>query len=204
MRGNQIGMYCICESCETTFRVCYSRAVLREPRFCSHRCQGDVMVGLKSAAWRGRPAIDGNYRSHQGKMLHIQAAEKAYGGPLPPEAVVHHVDEDGANFRNDNLLICPDRAYHNLIHARLDVVKLGGDPNVVKWCGTCKGLVLRTLFYSCKDSGDGLRSECKPCGLKRGAQWSRAKRRRMKFVDATKLDANNPRAEIELRELAPQ
>ncbi len=198
MRGNQIGMYCICENCEKVFRVCHSQAVHREPKFCSKPCQGDVMTGAKSSAWKGGINKNGKYRSFRGKMLHIEVAEKAYGGPLPIGAVVHHVDEDGSNFRNDNLAIFPDRAYHNLIHARLDVVKLGGDPNLVKWCGTCKGLVDRNLFYSCKASGDGLRSECKPCGLKRGARWSREKRRR------TKVDALHPRAEIELRELAPQ
>ncbi len=37
------------------------------------------------------------------------------------------------------------------------------------------------------------------CGVISNDRWIR-----MKFVDATKLDANNPRAEIELRELAPQ
>lgn len=48
---------------------------------------------------------------------HILIAEKALGHYLPEGAVVHHVTED----RTDNhgpfkLVICPDQAYHLLIH----------------------------------------------------------------------------------------
>lgn len=51
------------------------------------------------------------------KYEHIVIAEKAYGGPLPKGAVVHHVTEDKAdNHGPFKLVICPNQAYHYLIH----------------------------------------------------------------------------------------
>lgn len=49
---------------------------------------------------------------------HIAIAEKAMGRPLPPKAEVHHVDGDKANNAPTNLVVCPDRAYHMLLHLR--------------------------------------------------------------------------------------
>ena len=51
---------------------------------------------------------------------HIHKAEKALGKPLPKGAVVHHMN----CIRHDNetpfnLVICPDQAYHLLLHRRM-------------------------------------------------------------------------------------
>lgn len=53
-----------------------------------------------------------------GKMTyeHIDIAEKALGHPLPKDAVVHHVNLIPHDNRPENLVICPGREYHNLIH----------------------------------------------------------------------------------------
>lgn len=51
---------------------------------------------------------------------HIYKAEKALGRSLPEGAVVHHMNN--IPFDNDtpyNLVICPDQAYHMLIHKRM-------------------------------------------------------------------------------------
>jgi hypothetical protein len=71
------------------------------------------------------------------KFDHVRIAEKALGRPLPREAVVHHADEDRSNNANSNLVICPNRAYHNLLHRRLDALKACGDPNKRR-CEVCK------------------------------------------------------------------
>jgi hypothetical protein len=50
---------------------------------------------------------------------HILIAEKALGRSMPTGAIVHHWDEDRSNNSPSNLLICPDIAYHKIIHLRM-------------------------------------------------------------------------------------
>lgn len=51
--------------------------------------------------------------------------------------MVHHMDEDPTNNEPGNLVICPDEAYHNLIHMRTEAWKACGNPNYLK-CYVCK------------------------------------------------------------------
>ena len=59
--------------------------------------------------------------THRGRTRyeHILIAEKAFGGPLPQGAEVHHVNEIKTDNRNQNLVICENNAYHKLLHARM-------------------------------------------------------------------------------------
>lgn len=68
--------------------------------------------------------VDGRRR-----MQHVIVAEKALGKPLPPGAVVHHVDRNRQNNDPSNLVVCPDQAYHKLIHLREDAMRACGNPN---------------------------------------------------------------------------
>ena len=52
------------------------------------------------------------------KLAHVDVAEKALGKPLPNGAEVHHIDENPSNNAPSNLVICPDVAYHKLLHQR--------------------------------------------------------------------------------------
>jgi hypothetical protein len=70
-------------------------------------------------------------------FVHVLAAEKALGKPLPPGAVVHHSNENRLDNRNSNLVICPNRAYHLLLHQRMNAKKACGNPNWLK-CWICK------------------------------------------------------------------
>ncbi len=96
-------------------------------------------------------------------LEHIVVAEKALGKPLPPMASVHHINEDRGDCRNQNLVICQDEAYHRMIHARMNIVKAGGNPDRDKVCGRCKRPVPRTDFNKCAARGDGLHDYCKAC-----------------------------------------
>ena len=71
------------------------------------------------------------------KLMHIVIAEMAIKKPLPPKAVVHHVDGDKRNNWPFNLVICQDQRYHKLLHQRQAALEACGDANKLKckFCG---------------------------------------------------------------------
>lgn len=99
---------------------------------------------------------------------HIHLAEKAIGKPLPPKAEVHHVDCDGLNNSPGNLVICPDHAYHALLHKRQRALDACGNANFLK-CHICRQYGDPIGMYIRKDGkgqwhrkcGNTLRSERK-------------------------------------------
>jgi hypothetical protein len=74
----------------------------------------------------------------QGYVLeHVAVAEAALGGPLPPRAVVHHINRNREDNSRGNLVVCQDHAYHMLIHRRERALDACGNPNwrKCKHCG---------------------------------------------------------------------
>ena len=47
---------------------------------------------------------------------------------------------DGSKNEHAPLVICPNSAYHNMLHARLRIVKAGGHPDKDRICCMCKTL----------------------------------------------------------------
>lgn len=83
---------------------------------------------VRAPAGAGRQNA-GGYKMiwYNGKLQyeHIVAAEKALGKPLPKGAVVHHMNRDKQdNFSYGNLVVCPDQAYHMMIHQRMAALEL--------------------------------------------------------------------------------
>jgi hypothetical protein len=68
---------------------------------------------------------------------HTMLAEKAIGHALPPGAEVHHVNGDRADNNPSNLVVCPNHAYHLLLHVRQRAMDASGDPEKRRCC-ICK------------------------------------------------------------------
>ena len=86
------------------------------------------------------PEGNGYYKvRHNGKQVreHVAVAEKALGRKLPTGALVHHMDLDKSNNAPMNLVICPNDAYHLLLHRRTRALNECGNANFLK-CWICK------------------------------------------------------------------
>lgn len=79
------------------------------------------------------------YAMHDGRFVAnaVKVVETTLGKRLPIGAVVHHADGNCANDAKGNLVVCPSKAYHNLIHARMAAFDACGNANWMP-CGICK------------------------------------------------------------------
>ncbi len=134
---------------------------------CACGC-GELTTGM----YRPKHRPIKHYRTvADGRRLHRVRAEKAFGRPLPPYAVVHHVD--GTISEYSQLVICQDQAYHAVLHARMRVQKRGGNPDEQMYCGVCRSLKPINEMSIC----GGKRTErCKACTAVNASRCYRAKR----------------------------
>lgn len=93
-----------------------------------------IKIKGKRISHDGYISINANGRLVQ---EHVAIATKALGRPLPAAAIVHHADGNTLNNANDNLVICPNQAYHYLLHRRMHALDACGNPDWVK-CKYCK------------------------------------------------------------------
>lgn len=128
--------------------------------------RGGVQVTIRGYVRRqmhGHPRADVNGYV----MEHVLIAEKALGKPLEEKHPVHHFNEIKSDNANSNLVICEDKPYHRLLHARQRVKQRGGDPDLQKICCHCQTLKLKREFNTNRGLFDGLAADCRACRQER-------------------------------------
>lgn len=101
---------------------------------------------------------------------HVRVVASALGRPLCGTEEVHHVDENKSNNANSNLVLCPDRAYHMLLHRRLRAYKAVGDPNA-RLCKYCKRYDLPQNLK--------IYAQTQPHHIECNRSWQRSQRRKL-------------------------
>lgn len=109
---------------------------------------------------------------------HTLIAARALGKPLPPGAQVHHVDGNKRNNAPNNLVICQDASYHQLLHERAKTIGAGGDPNTQRLCVGCSALRLISEFGRRGRDIPRRRSRCRSCMAKAANRRYHARKRR--------------------------
>lgn len=115
----------------------------------------ETVGGIDSGGYRRAKRANGDETRE-----HVLVAERAFGKRLPPGVEVHHVDGDRAHNINRNLVICQDKAFHRLLHARTRIVRAGGNPNTDRICCECKRLQRQDEFC-------GAGNQCRACNAER-------------------------------------
>ncbi len=104
------------------------------------------MGKIHGNAWKGGRYIDQDgyvcirvegYRKNGYAYEHLIVAEEVYGNRLPQKVVIHHIDENRSNNKNNNLVICENLTYHLFLHRRMKAISACGHADWRKcvFCG---------------------------------------------------------------------
>lgn len=117
---------------------------------------------------------EGHPRAILGRVLeHIIVAERVIGHLLPVGVTVHHVNEDKTDNRPGNLAVLQSQSEHVALHARLRVLRAGGNPWTDRLCCYCHIAKDQSAFYEL--AGGQRSSACKDCSRKRALARHHAK-----------------------------
>jgi hypothetical protein len=173
-------MYTIqCQECQRSFESIYLTEIhagIRETRrFCSRHCAAVFhgRVRHESRLARIVPEDPKFYikvlRPEHPRGIangyvdeHILVAERALGRCLPETAEVHHVNRIRQDNSGSNLVICENKKFHRLLHAREDRLNDTGDLNLRR-CSNCSVVQVLDNFNSDPNNWDGRCGICKSC-----------------------------------------
>ena len=71
------------------------------------------------------------------QYLHRAIVERVLGRSLKGSECIHHMDGNRLNNNNNNLVVCPNGAYHKLLHKRTQAYDACGNVNKRK-CYLCQ------------------------------------------------------------------
>jgi hypothetical protein len=92
----------------------------------------DMSNGYVAVANAGHPFP----RANSMILEHVKVVEERLGRRLRPGECVHHFNGDRRDNRPRNLVLCPDAAYHRLLHRRQQALADCGDPDKRR-CSYC-------------------------------------------------------------------
>lgn len=138
--------------------------------FCKGLCNSHYQKNLIYGTPKGNPIISkGHIDNHgykrlsvNGKLVreHVLVAEKALGKKLPKGASIHHVNEIKTDNRCENLVICPNEAYHQLLHRRQRALDESGNADK-RQCMFCKEWDLEPVITVNKANSASFHTSCR-------------------------------------------
>lgn len=86
----------------------------------------------------------------QWRLEHIAVVERVLGKRLRRTAQVHHINENRADNRPENLVACDSLAYHKLLHYRTRALRESGHPDWwrCQFCGIWDDPITMVRFGS--------------------------------------------------------
>lgn len=110
--------------------------------------------------------IRNRFNGGRNRFEHSLIVQAVLGRNLPPQAVVHHVNESPADNRVGNFIVFENNVEHMEFHRKMRVRAAGGDPWLDRLCIYC-GPQRESHFYRARRNQAGRgwawSSECKTC-----------------------------------------
>lgn len=112
---------------------------------------------------------------HRRPPQHVLIVEGVIGKFLPPGAEVHHVNGVRSDNRHENLVVCPDHAYHMLLHKRRRALDACGNANAHR-CFHCAGYDRQEDITVVTKKDGKFAAYHRDCNARVGREWHRRRR----------------------------